>query len=52
MEPLWIGYAIGGAVSLGYFLGEWREAARWRAKSRSVTRMCSGGKLYRVTEEP
>lgn len=36
----------------GWFPAAWLEAMRWRRKASGFTRMESGGKLFRVTEEP
>lgn len=44
--------AIVAGWLLAFQCGRWVEATRWRSKALSVTRMQSGGKLYRVTEEP
>lgn len=37
---------------IGCRVGGWAEARLWRGKAQCVTRKESGGKLYRVTEEP
>lgn len=40
------------AFSLGIRFGAKGEARIWRDKAAGEPRMCSGGKFYRVTEEP
>lgn len=54
MVEVWQWIALGGTAGFlaGQYVGGWLEARMWRIYAKGITRKESGGKLYRVTEEP